>query len=72
MATAEQAGQTAAGVYIRQLEDAALILWAEMSGEQVKLIREETPALVDFLAHLHDRVEHEQAMTRPNVWATDG
>ena len=56
----------------RQLEDACLALWAELPAEQVRVLREESPALVEFLVHLHHSIEHEQAMTRVNVWSTDG
>lgn len=40
--------------YIRQLEDAALTLWAEVTPEQWSV--------------LHHSIEHEQAMVRRNVW----
>jgi hypothetical protein len=55
--------------YVRQLEDAVLLLWAELPIEQTKLLRDETPRLMDFCAHLHHSIEHEQAMVRTNVWA---
>jgi hypothetical protein len=55
--------------YVRQLEDACLILTAEMPAEQALLIRREVPALADFLGHLHHSIEHEQAMVRRNVWS---
>jgi hypothetical protein len=63
--------------YVRQLEDACLALWHELPTEQVLLLREEQPRLMDFLAHLHHSIEHEQAMVRQSVWAepeerTDG
>lgn len=56
--------------YVRQLEDAALILWAELPIEQTSLLRDETPQLADFMGHLHHRIEHEQAMVRVNVWSS--
>jgi hypothetical protein len=55
--------------YIRQLEDAALTLWAELPAAEARELRAEMPHLMDFLGHLHQRVEHEQAMVRQNVWA---
>lgn len=55
--------------YERQLEDAALALWAEMPSALVAFLKLESPALVEFLQHLHHSVEHEQAMVRRNVWA---
>lgn len=58
--------------YVRQLEDACLVLWAELPPEQTKELRAEAPVLADFLAHLHHSVEHEQAMVRQNVWADRG
>lgn len=55
--------------YVRQLEDACLILWAELPAiETVALVTQE-PALAEFLRHLHHSVEHQQAMVRVNVWA---
>lgn len=56
--------------YIRQLEDACLVLWAELPAMETRTIRRECPALADFLGHLHDHIEHEQAMVRANVWAS--
>lgn len=56
--------------YLRRLEDAALILWEEMPVHEATLLRQDCPDLMDFLAHLHHAVEHEQAMTRVNVWAS--
>lgn len=53
----------------RELEDAVLILWRELPAEQVATLADECPRLVDFLAHLHHDIEHEQAMVRRNVWA---
>lgn len=55
--------------YVRQLEDACLILWGELTADQVDALRDETPALMGFLGHLHHSIDHEQAMTRRNVWA---
>lgn len=55
--------------YARQLEDAALALWAEVPPERVYFLDRQSPALVEFLRHLHDSIEHEQAMVRVNVWA---
>lgn len=54
---------------IRELEDACLVLWAEISVEDAKTIQTEYPRLADFLGHLHRSIEHEQAMVRRNVWA---
>lgn len=58
--------------YVRQLEDAVLLLWAEMDTEQTHMLRSELPRLMDFCAHLHHSIEHEQAMVRINVWAEGG
>ena len=55
--------------YERQLEDACLALWHELPAEQVLQLREEMPRLMDFLAHLHHTIEHEQAMVRRSYWA---
>lgn len=55
--------------YVRQLEDAVLMLWAELPIEEQKMLVVEAPRLMDFCAHLHHSIEHEQAMTRRNVWA---
>jgi hypothetical protein len=55
--------------YERQLEDALLALWAELPVEQVNLLRQEMPRLMDFCVHLHHSIEHEQAITRVNMWA---
>jgi hypothetical protein len=55
--------------YVRQLEDAAHALWGELPAEQVKLLTEESPRLVEFLRHLHNKVGHEEAMTRRNYWS---
>lgn len=55
--------------YVRQLEDAVLVLWAEMPTAEVLRLREDAPALVDFVRHLHHSIEHEQAMVRQNYWA---
>lgn len=57
--------------YVRQLEDAALALWAELPTPQVHLLERESPALVEFLGHLHHSIEHEQWMVRRNVWGQD-
>ena len=54
---------------VRQLEDALLIVWGELPAEQTLLLRDEVPRLMDFIAHLHHSIEHEQAMVRRNVWA---
>lgn len=62
--------QAEKGDYVRQLEDAVHILWAELPMEQVRILRDEAPALVEFLVHLHHSLTHEQAMVRRNVWAT--
>lgn len=55
--------------YVRQLEDAVSSLWDELPVEQVKLLAREAPRLVDFIHHLHEHMEHEQAMVRRNVWS---
>ena len=57
--------------YVRQLEDACLTIWQELPAEQVELLRQECPRLMDFLAHLHHSIDHEQAMVRVNVWAEE-
>jgi hypothetical protein len=57
--------------YIRQLEDAAHILWGEMPIEQCELLQQESPTLIEFLRHLHHQLGHEQAMVRKNVWAEE-
>lgn len=58
--------------YVRHLEDAVLVLWHELHTDQVRLLREETPRLMEFCKHLHRSIEHEQAMVRVNVWGEDG
>lgn len=55
--------------YVRQLEDAALLLWAELPHDVTVELQHECPTLMNFMAHLHHFIEHEQAMTRVNVWA---
>jgi hypothetical protein len=55
--------------YERMAEDAVLALWDELSVEQVKLLEKEMPRLVEFLAHLHHSISHEEAMVRGNCWA---
>ena len=55
--------------YVRQLEDAALILWGVLPTKDVLLLREENPELVEFLRHLHYSIDHVEAMVRKNVWA---
>lgn len=55
--------------YVRQLEDACLILWMVLPADDVAALRKETPRLADFLRHLHHSIEHEQAMVRQSVWA---
>jgi hypothetical protein len=55
--------------YVRQLEDACVILAGEMTFDQTRDLRAESPALLDFLRHVHETVEHEHAMVRRNVWA---
>ena len=52
----------------RRLEDAVLVLWDALTVEQVREMRRECPALLDFCAHLHHAIEHEQAMVRTNTW----
>lgn len=54
---------------VRRLEDTILDLWAEMPVANVKELRDECPAMVEFIAHLHHSVEHEQAMVRRSVWS---
>lgn len=54
--------------YVRQLEDACLALWGELPAHETRRLRQETPALADFLVHMHHSIEHEQAMVRENVW----
>lgn len=51
---------------MRQLEDACLALWQELPGPALKVLERDAPVLVDFLAHLHQSIQHEQ--TRGNVW----
>lgn len=53
----------------RRLEDAVLALWAELPNEQVRLLRDEAPALVEYVGHLHHAIEHHEAMVRRNVWS---
>jgi hypothetical protein len=55
--------------YVRQLEDATLMLWAELSIAETASLCAEMPRLAEFMAHLHHSIEHEQAMVRQNVWA---
>lgn len=55
--------------YVRALEDAALLLWVEMPTTAAKELALDVPALWDFCGHLHQSIEHEQAMVRVNVWA---
>lgn len=62
---------TGSGEYVRQLEDALLVVWAELPPPASRLLRNEVPEMMDFCAHLHHSVEHEWAMVRRNVW-TDG
>lgn len=57
--------------YLRALEDAALVLWAEMGAEETLALMAEMPALADFLGHLHHSIEHEQMAMRRNVWRVD-
>ena len=68
IATVEQARRERDAA-VRQLEDALLIVWSELPAEQTLLLRDEVPRLMDFIAHLHHSIEHEQAMVRRNVWA---
>lgn len=58
--------------YVRQLEDAAHTLWGELPFEQCELLHDEMPRLVEFLRHLHQKIGHEEAMVRVNVWAESG
>lgn len=68
--TGGEGAQTGGTVeYMRQLEDACLILWAELPTEQTLLLRAEMPRLMDFMAHLHHSIEHVEAAVRRNVWA---
>jgi hypothetical protein len=55
--------------YVRRLEDAVAALWAECSTETVQYLIENSPRLVVFCQQMHETIEHEQAMTRRNVWA---
>lgn len=52
-----------------RLQDAVLVLWAELPIQETKLCRQEMPRLAEFCAHLHHSIEHEQAMVRANYWA---
>lgn len=52
--------------YVRQLEDACLALWQELPAPALKVLERDAPVLVDFLAHLHQTIQHEK--TRGNVW----
>lgn len=61
-------GSEPAPGYVRQLEDAALILWGEMPPKIAKELHDEVPRLVEFLVHLNHAVEHEQWAVRQNVW----
>jgi hypothetical protein len=49
----------------RRLEDALLLLWHEADHAA---LRDELPELMDFCAHVHHSIEHEQAMVRRNSW----
>lgn len=55
--------------YVRQLEDACEVLWAELPAEQVASLHDEAPRLVEFLRQIHHELSHEQVMTRRNVWS---
>jgi hypothetical protein len=55
----------AAEAQIRRLEDALLLLWHEVDHAA---LRDEFPELMDFCAHVHHSIEHEQAMVRRNSW----
>lgn len=57
------------GEQVRRLEDALVILWAELPTRETLALCHEMPALADFLRHLHGSIEHERAMVRRNVWA---
>jgi hypothetical protein len=57
--------------YTQKLEDACEILWGELPMEQVRILRDESPRLIQFLTDLHHRVSHEQAMTRSNTWRAE-
>lgn len=57
--------------YERMLEDAVLMLLAELPVEQTKAFSDTNPRLMEFCAHLHHSIEHEQAMVRTNYWAED-
>jgi hypothetical protein len=60
---------TLASSYVRQLEDACLLLWERMDTPEFVKLRKEAPALADFLAHLRHSMSHEEAMVRRNLWA---
>jgi hypothetical protein len=57
--------------YTRQLEDAVLALWHELDIDTSIRLRYESPRLMDFCAHLHHSIEHEQAMVRRSVWSAE-
>lgn len=55
--------------YVRQLEDACLIFIGELSVQGWLAIKDEMPALADFLTHLHHSMPDEEFMVRRNMWA---
>ena len=62
-------GPAVATSYVRQLEDACLILFDRLTPQEFVNLRKEIPGLADFVAHLNHSVTHEEAMVRRNVWA---
>ena len=56
-------------LYVRQLEDACIVLYSELPSPEWVILTDETPQLAQFLIHLHHTIEHEQATVRLNVWA---
>jgi hypothetical protein len=63
--TAAEANAERLEAQTRRLEDALLLLWHEADHAA---LRDELPELMDFCAHVHHSIEHEQAMVRRNSW----
>jgi hypothetical protein len=56
--------------YVRQLEDACLVMWGRMTPQEFIDLRRELPDLATFLAHLNHAISYEESQMRRSVWAT--